>query len=361
MNTQTIQVEAESVELARADLKTKIPAGFFIQSEEILSTGKIQTSRGMADTYTDAVSKAKANVPADSRALETKEVQKAEARTITVEAENEEAAQELVKGKIDKTDIVKSLKLTVPGKKGFWGIGKTLGQFQVMFLRQSIVEITHKKKAFIKVTVGDQITSWQALLSSLISSGASPETSSLFEQFPYHVLFGILSNKLDDPAYFNSIPFSPISPQVINLAKRYVENPRLGMLGAFGGGLDPDRYVIKPDGKVYRKANMVIDGAIVSVADCMKGRGNISLNDTAGISRFAYDAIVHYAELPAAAFFFSLPYLDTVVTSKELSIQEARATRYKGVEGLLVELYDALGEGGLISDKMVLSKVQSLL
>jgi hypothetical protein len=323
MNIQTIQAEAETVELARAELKAKISPGFFVQSEEILSAGQIQTSRGMAETYAEAVTKAKANVPFDSRTVEMKEIQKVEDRIIYLEAENQEAAQALVKEKMTNTDILMSLKLAVPAKKGILGIGKTLDKFQAEVLRQSIVEITYKKNAFIKVTVSDQIASWQPLLASLKSSGTSLQANSLFEQFPYQVLFVILSKNLDDPAYFNGIPFVPITQDVIARAKRYVEKPQIPILmRSSGGGLDPDRYVIKPDGKVYRKANLMIDSAIASVADCLKGRGNFSFNDPAGISRLAYDAIVHYAGLPAAAFFFSLPYLETVVTSKALSIQE---------------------------------------
>lgn len=257
---------------------------------------------------------------------------------------------------------MKSLTLAAPAKKGFLGVGKTLDKFQAEVLRQSIVEITYKKKALIEVTVGDQMASWQALLSTPKSLGASPETSSLYEQFPYHVLFLILSNKLDDPAYFDSIPFGPITQDVIQHAKHYVENPQVpARMYAFGMGLDPDRYVIKPDGKVYRKSNSVIDGAIASVADFLTGRGNISFFDTAGISRNAFEAITHYAGLPAAAFFFSLPYLETVVKSKMIVLEEALVSKYMGVEGLLIELYDALGEGGRISDKMVLDKVRSLM
>lgn len=361
MSTQTLQAEAETVELARANLKTQIPDGWFIQSEEILSTGKIQISRGTAETYAEAAVKAEANVPHDSRPLETKEVQKAETWTLTVEAETQAAAQGLVKGKLAKTEVVKSVELAVPGKKGFLGIGKTLDQYKAVIVRQSIVEITHKKTALLRVVVGDQVATWEGLLAVLRSAPESSQAKQLFEQFPYHVLFVVVSNRIGDASYFSRIPFGPVTPAMIAGAKHYVENPSTGLLGAFGGGLDPDRYVVKPDGKVYRKANLVTDAAIVSVADCLTGRGQVSLNDPAGAARFAFDAIMHYAELPAAAFLFALPYLETVVTSKKVDLQQTQATQYKGVEGLLVELYNDLGEGGLISDRMVLDKVDSLL
>lgn len=75
MNTQTFQIEAETLELARMELKARIPTGFFVQSEKIISAGEPLTSREMAETYAEAVSKARANITDDYSIVETKEDQ----------------------------------------------------------------------------------------------------------------------------------------------------------------------------------------------------------------------------------------------------------------------------------------------
>jgi hypothetical protein len=47
--------------------------------------------------------------------------------------------------------------------------------------------------------------------------------------------------------------------------------------------------------------------------------------------------------------------------SKNLSPEDALITVYKGVEGLLLEIYDELGEGQVITDDRVRDKVQQML
>ena len=361
MNTQTIQVEAENLELARQELKTRLPSGWFVQSEQVLSDGRPQTSRGMAEADDEALAKTKAGLPPDTAILETKTVQNAGTRTITVEAETESAARAKLQTQLGSTDILKSFQAGLPGKKGFLGIGKTLDQFQAVVLRQAIVEITHKKKAFLKVTITDQIAGWEPLLAIAKNAGAEIKGTSLFEQFPHQILFMMMANKLENPAYFNGIPFVRVTPELIQRIKRYVDNPPVPpMIAAFGGSLEPNRYAVQ-GGRVGRRSNIMIDGLIASTADCLKGRGNFSLNDQAGISKCAYDAIIHYSELPAAAFCFSLPYLDNVVKTKLMVIEDFIISQYKGTEGLLLEIYDALPEGGLITDRLVLNRVQELL
>jgi hypothetical protein len=359
MNTQSIQVEADSLELARQELKARLPSGWFVQSEQVLSDGRPQTSRGMAETDEEALAKAKAGVPSDSTILETKTVQNAGTRTIAVEAETESAAQAKLKTQLGSSDILKSFQAGLPGKKGFLGIGKTLDQFQAVVLRQAIVEITHKKKALLKVTITDQIASWEPLLAAMENAGTGG--TNLFEQFPHQALFAPIGIKLGGPAGFKDIPFVRVTPELIQRIKRYVDNPPIPpMIAAFGGSLDPNRYAVQ-GGRVGRMSNMMIDGLIASTADCLKGRGNFSLTDQAGISKCAYDAIIHYSELPAAAFCFSLPYLDKVVKSRLMVLEDFQISTYKGTEGLLLEIYEALPEGGLITDRLVLERVRALL
>lgn len=361
MNTQNIEVEADTLEQARKDLKAKIPAGYFIQSEQVLSDGKIQTSRGMAETEEEALSKAKAGVPPDSPLQNTKIVQKAETRTITVEGETEAIARAKLKTQMGSADLLKSFQAGLPGKKGFLGIGKTLNQYQAVVLRQAIVEITHKEKALLKVTITDQIASWEPLLEAMKNPGAEHKGTNFFDQFPHQALFAPIGIKLDGPAGFKDIPFVRVTPELIQRITRYVDNPPMpSEIAALGGSLDPDRYAVQ-GGRIGRRSNMMIDAQIIMVVDCLKGRGNFSITDEAGISKCAYDAIIHYSDIPAVAYCFSLPYLDKVVKSRLMVREDFFISIYKGTEGLLLEIYEALREGEMITDQRVLEKVRALL
>jgi hypothetical protein len=232
----------------------------------------------------------------------------------------------------------------------------------------------HKKKKEMdeyheKKKEMDNVTSWPTLLSSMLEIKNSVKeataenpmlASSLFENFAHQVIYVFLTGKLNEPEYFQSIPFGQIMPKMVARATRYVENPPVpALVKALYGDLPTDRYQITPEG-AGRQTFPPIDGLIIQVASCLP-RENITLNDETLMGKLAYQAVRHYAGLPIVNYFFCLPYLDKAKDTKTISPQEAELTTYKGVEGLLLEIYEQLGEGQVITDPLVTGKVKDLI
>lgn len=206
-----------------------------------------------------------------------------------------------------------------------------------------------------------EIDNWATLLSVLKEIKDPLSATDLFSRYPYQILFVMLKAKIDEPSFFNGIPFAEITQDHVDKARRYIDNPPIPtLLAVFGvGSLPSDRYVIMSGGNIGRKSNVAIDHLIVSVAQCLKGQRY--LNDNYAISNAAYDAVIHYQAIPLVSYFFSLPYLESAISTKMLSPNDALISVYKGVEGLLLEVYNELGEGETIDDDRVKRKVLQML
>jgi hypothetical protein len=359
---ETYEITATSLQEARNQARARMPKGLHLLSERILSDGKPVTLRESAATSESAFAAARARIPGRARILTEREVQKPEATTLRLSAESEDAARKQAQGKLESTSLLQDVALAIAGRKGFLGMGRTPNQYDVHILKKAVVEVTYKTDAEIVVTVGDQIASWSALLSVIKETEDPMSAADLFSQFGYQILFALLRAKVDEPSYFEGIPFAPITKQVVEKARRYVDHPPVpGLLALFGMGLPADRYAVMPGGKIGRKSNPQIDALIVQVAGCLRGLGTFNINDSVRIANAAYDAITHYKDIPVVYFFFALPYFESVVNTKKLSPNDALITVYKGVEGLLLEIYDELGEGQIITDDRVRNKVRQML
>ena len=54
---------------------------------------------------------------------------------------------------------------------------------------------------------GDQITSWNTLLSVIKEIKDPMSATELLSKFGYQVLFALLKGKVNEPSYFEEIPF----------------------------------------------------------------------------------------------------------------------------------------------------------
>jgi len=217
----------------------------------------------------------------------------------------------------------------------------------------------------INSTTISRIIDWNSLTSVLIylkDQAQDPLViEELYSKFSSQILFALVTGKLDEPSFFADIPFTPISDDTIKKAEQYIKHPPVpSLLSLFGVSLPSDRYFIMPGGKIGRKSNPQIDGLIVQTAGFLQGRGEFNISEATKISNFAYDAIIHYKDIPIVRFFFTLPYLEKVKITKRISQDEALIEVYKGVEGLLFEIYDELNEGEIITDNIVESKVRDI-
>jgi hypothetical protein len=65
MNQETFGITADSPEEARPRSKAKIPQGFFLHSERILSDGKPVSIREIVESMEDAVVTTRAKLPSE--------------------------------------------------------------------------------------------------------------------------------------------------------------------------------------------------------------------------------------------------------------------------------------------------------
>jgi len=154
MTEKIIEIEAETLEEARAQVKSQIPEGLHLLSEQVLSDGTPKTVKAVADTTESAFAKAQSEIPTNATILEKKELSAPAQRVITVQAFDERSVASEARRQLGEATLVKSLKLTVAGKKGFLGIGKTPNQYEAKVFQQAVVEITYKARAKVSATVG---------------------------------------------------------------------------------------------------------------------------------------------------------------------------------------------------------------
>lgn len=152
---ETIEVEADSLEEAREQVRSQIPEGFSLLSEEIISDGLPTTVEVVADTLDEALEKAQAALPDGAHILGQRELAVPERIAITVEAFTEtgarmEADHRLGAGKA----VVKSVRMTAAGSRGFLGFGKTPNRYEVEVVRRAVLEITYRTKARISAQAG---------------------------------------------------------------------------------------------------------------------------------------------------------------------------------------------------------------
>jgi HEAT repeat protein len=151
MTEKTIEIEAATLEEARAKAKSQVPEGLHILSEQVITDGRPNTIKETADTIDVAFEKARGRIPANATFIDQKELSVPEKRVIKVQALDQKNAESAAKLKLNKNEIFKDVKLAVKGKKGFLGIREMPNEYEVDVLRQAIVEITFKENAKISI------------------------------------------------------------------------------------------------------------------------------------------------------------------------------------------------------------------
>lgn len=356
-----IIVEAETLEEARAQAATRISPGELPLSETVESDGRPVSVRGSGQTADDALAKLQAEVPQGATIVEKRVLRDASVRPVDVAAADERAAREAALARSEMEATVVSIVETEPGKRGILGIGRRAPEWRVEVFCSAEMEIRYKTPARIVVRTGTRPENWEQLVGAIRAMKAGSSGRQLSDALPYHVQFVVLAMKLDEPGYYSQIPFLAVTPEMVRRAKQYTEDPKLhGMLAIFPGKLDPDRFRVLGGGQIGRMTNPVTDSSIVSIASCLK-RQQVSMLDTAAAGRLAFDAIKHYAGLPTVRFCFSLPYIHESLRTREIDPTACQVEVYKATEALLLEIWDELGEGQLITDERVDRKARGIL
>jgi hypothetical protein len=153
MTEKTIEIEAETLEEARAQVKSQIPEGLCLLSEQVISDGKPKTVKATGDTTETAFAKALVDIPNNASIIEKKVLTVPELKVVTVEAFNEQVAGASARFEArqlfgDAASVV-SLRLSIMGNKGILGIGKKPNQYEVEILLSATVEVVYQTKAKI--------------------------------------------------------------------------------------------------------------------------------------------------------------------------------------------------------------------
>lgn len=154
-----IEVEADSLEAARKQVKSQLPKGFHLISEEVVSDGTLKTHKVYANTIKTAFQKALGDVPPDAEIIEKKVLSAPVEKTVTVEAFDEQSALAQAHLTYHTTWGIKGVTLRTPGKKGILGFGKKPNYYDVKVIKYAVVKVTYKGRAKIRVAVAqtDQI------------------------------------------------------------------------------------------------------------------------------------------------------------------------------------------------------------
>lgn len=149
-NYKTIEIEADSLDMARNKVKSKIPNGFVKLSEEVLNDGKQKVVRKFSSKVEKAYTTAQKEIPPDAEILWKKELNLPRKQIVNIEAFDKSSAARLIKDRNEK--MLGPLKMITLGKKGFFGIGKKPNQYEVEVFQPAIVEIAFKNKAKVFFT-----------------------------------------------------------------------------------------------------------------------------------------------------------------------------------------------------------------
>lgn len=146
MEDETIEIEAGSLEEARG----RVPTGFRLTGEEILSDGRPQAVQGTAQTVEAAFQRACFRLPAEAEILGQRETMSPGQKSLQVAAFDEAEARSLAQAHLSVWGVILGIRLGNLGRKGFLGIGRQPNTYEVTGTQPARVEITFKVKARIR-------------------------------------------------------------------------------------------------------------------------------------------------------------------------------------------------------------------
>jgi hypothetical protein len=160
MTKRKIEIfESDSVENAQALAREKAPEGSHLIEEQVLAKGGLQRVEGFGDSPERAVDDAKGRLPPNAEIFGTKLISPPGKRTVSVDAFNEEQARSQVLASVETLESIATVVRTSPGKKGFLGIGKSPGRYDVNIMKKAVANVDYTVKARISVEFYDGTSS----------------------------------------------------------------------------------------------------------------------------------------------------------------------------------------------------------
>jgi hypothetical protein len=144
---RTIEAEADTIEEARAILQTRIPDGFRIKLERVISEPKQTSVTGRGATEGEALADARAQIPSGARVTFTRTLRQPARRKISIAAygDAEAKAKANRETESDAGLIVESVEFASPGRKGVLGIGRKPNSYECTVFQQATVGIGYSE------------------------------------------------------------------------------------------------------------------------------------------------------------------------------------------------------------------------
>jgi len=155
MSDRIIEAEAKTLNQAKALIRSQVPEGLFILSEEIVSdVGGF--AEAVAETTEQALLEAEKLVPKNGE-IRLKETFKPGETELTEEADDEETARIYFQGICGKSKEIISIVRKRKPRKGFWGYGRQSGVFSALVRQKTAAKIYYSVPTKIVAKIGHNI------------------------------------------------------------------------------------------------------------------------------------------------------------------------------------------------------------
>jgi hypothetical protein len=155
MENRVIQISADSLEAARAQVKWHIALGLEVKNEKVISDGRPRSVFHVAESAEKALERARKRVPAGVQVIEERSCEK-QTQTYSVEASAEEQVFGELVPRLRRGGEIGATRLVTASRRGFLGIGKRRAVFEAEVFYPAHAEISWQTQAKIEVTIGNK-------------------------------------------------------------------------------------------------------------------------------------------------------------------------------------------------------------
>lgn len=156
MAHRRIEVEADSLEAARASVRHQLAAGEVVLNEQVIADGKPHHVARHAATVAEACEMVRQSIPEGATVVEETCTHEPETRKEMLEAFDETEVSQAIAQRLGADAEVAAVKPLTPGRKGFLGLGRKPGSWEVEVHLPASAELTWKSKAKLAAEVGEK-------------------------------------------------------------------------------------------------------------------------------------------------------------------------------------------------------------
>jgi hypothetical protein len=153
MERKELYIESASLVDARSKATAACAQGWVVVLEEIVQNPKKDSVQGLGVTAVAAEEKARAKLPKGATITGKSISEPAQSRVLEVEAYTEDMARNTAKSQITKREQIEAVRVAVPGRSGFLGVGKKKAKYELRLRSLAVVELSYTVNAKLHVTI----------------------------------------------------------------------------------------------------------------------------------------------------------------------------------------------------------------